>query len=95
MPSDVNILSTPAPWLLMSWIGAAALLINLPLGYLREKERKFSLAWFVYIHLSVPVIAYLRISNHVSAWAIPPFIVCALLGQIAGGWMRRTRRSRM
>jgi len=95
MPSDVNILSTPAPWFFMSWIGAAAFLINLPLGYLREKERKFSLAWFVYIHLSVPVIAYLRISNHVSVWAIPPFIACALLGQIAGGWMRRVRRSRM
>jgi hypothetical protein len=79
----------------MAWIGAAALLINLPLGYLREGKRKLSLAWFVYIHLSVPVIAYLRISNHVSAWAIPPFIACALLGQIAGGWIRRVRRSRM
>ena len=95
MSPDPNILSTSAPWLLMTWIGAVALLINLPLGYLREGKRKLSLAWFVYIHLSVPVIAYLRISNQVSVWAIPPFIACALLGQIAGGWMRRTRRSRM
>ncbi len=95
MPSDVNILSTPVPWFLMTWIGAAVLLINLPLGYLREGTRKLSLAWFVYIHLSVPVIAYLRIINHVSAWAIPPFIVCALLGQIAGGRVRRRMRSRM
>ncbi|MBI5420519.1 MAG: hypothetical protein HZA60_10550 [Deltaproteobacteria bacterium] len=79
---------------MIAWIGAAALALNLPLGYLREGKRKFSAAWFAYIHLSIPLIAYLRISNHVSAWAIPPFIVCALLGQIAGGWMRRFRRNR-
>lgn len=96
MSPDVNILSTPASWLLMACIGAAAFFINLPLGYLREGTRKLSLTWFVYIHLSVPVIAYLRIINHVSTWAIPPFIACALLGQIAGGRMRRRRnRSRM
>ena len=78
----------------MAWIGAAALVINLPLGYLREGKRKLSLAWFVYVHLSIPLIAYLRISNHVSAWAIPPFVACALIGQIAGGRMRRTGRKR-
>lgn len=78
----------------MALIGVAALVVNLPLGYLREGTRKFSLGWFVYIHLSVPLIAFLRISNHVSAWAIPPFIACALLGQLAGGRMRRSWRSR-
>jgi len=78
----------------MAWIAAIALAINLPLGYLRAGERKFSPAWFLYVHLSVPVIAYLRITNHVSAWAIPPFIGCALLGQIAGGWMRRSRHKK-
>lgn len=89
-----NILFDPDQWALIAWIGAAALAVNLPLGYLREGKRKFSAAWFVYIHLSIPLIAFLRISNHVSAWAIAPFIVCALLGQIAGGWMRRVRRNR-
>jgi hypothetical protein len=78
----------------MAWIGAAALVINLPLGYLREGKKKLSLAWFIYVHLSIPVIAWLRISNHVTAWAIPPFIACALLGQIAGGRMRRIRQKR-
>ncbi len=94
MVPDANILPTPAPWFLMAWIGGFAFLLNLPLGYLREGKQKLSLAWFVYIHLSIPVIAYLRISNHVSAWAIPPFVACALLGQIAGGRMRRYRRGR-
>jgi hypothetical protein len=94
MTLDGNLFATPPQLSLMAWIGVAALAVNLPLGYLREGTRKLSLMWFVYIHLSVPVIAYLRISNHVSAWAIPPFVVCALIGQIAGGRMRRNRQKR-
>jgi hypothetical protein len=82
-----------AHWAVMAMIGAVALCLNLPLGYAREGFRKFSLGWFVCVHLSVPLIAYLRLVNHVSAWAIPAFVVCALLGQIAGGWVR-VRRGR-
>jgi hypothetical protein len=94
MMPDGNILGTPPQFALMAWIGFAALVVNLPLGYLREGTRKLSLMWFVYVHLSVPFIAYLRITNHVSAWAIPPFVACALIGQIAGGRMRRIRQGR-
>ncbi len=92
MPQDANILSQFPPWLAIASIGSISLLLNLPLGYFREGVRKYSAAWFLFVHLSIPLIAYLRISNHVSAWAIPPFIACALLGQIAGGRMRRSRR---
>lgn len=84
----------PAQLADMAWIGGLALAVNLPLGYLREGTRKLSLAWFFFVHLSVPVIAWLRIRHQVSAWAIPPFIACALLGQIAGGRMRRILRKR-
>jgi len=83
-----------AHWAVMALIGAAALGLNLPLGYAREGFRKFSLGWFVCVHLSVPLIAYLRLSSHVSAWAIPAFIACALAGQIAGGRIRRRQRAR-
>lgn len=72
----------------MGLIGVAALALNVPLGYLREGQRKFSLAWFVYIHLSIPLIAYLRIANHVTSWLIPFFILCAIAGQIVGGRVR-------
>ncbi len=72
----------------MGFIGATALLLNIPLGYLREGQRKFSLAWFVYVHLSVPLIAWLRIANHVTSWLIPFFILCAVAGQIVGGRVR-------
>jgi len=82
------------PWVMMALIGGAALAVNIPLGYARERFRRFSIGWFVCIHLSVPLIAWLRLSNHVSAWGIPAFVACAVLGQIAGGKLRRIDRAR-
>ena len=83
-----------APWALMTLVGAAALTVNIPLGYAREGFRRFSIGWFICVHLSVPFIAWLRLSNHVSAWGIPAFVACAVLGQIAGGKARRFHRGR-
>jgi hypothetical protein len=83
-----------APWAAATLIGVAAIVLNLPLGYAREGFRRFSLGWFVCVHLSIPLIAYLRLANHVSAWAIPAFFACALLGQFAGGRVRRCRNAR-
>ena len=73
----------------MGFIGVTALALNIPLGYLREGQRKYSFAWFVYVHLSIPLIAYLMIANHVTSWLIPFFILCALVGQVVGGRVRR------
>ena len=84
--------ASQAPWALMALIGGVALTVNIPLGYAREGFRRFSVGWFVCIHLSVPLIAWLRLVNHVSAWGIPAFVACAVLGQIAGGKVRRIRR---
>jgi len=78
----------------MALIGGAALTVNIPLGYAREGFRKFSLGWFVCVHLSVPLIAYLRLASHVSAWTIPLFVACAFVGQIVGGRVRRSWQAR-
>ena len=83
-----------APWALMALIGATALTVNIPLGYAREGFRRFSIGWFVCVHLSVPLIAWLRLVNHVDEWGIPAFVACAVLGQIAGGKVRRMFRGR-
>lgn len=82
-----------SPWILVTLVGIASLVINLPLGYLRAGTRKFSLMWFVYIHLPVPLFAYLRRSEKLSAWIIPSFVAGALLGQLFGGRMRGSRQS--
>ena len=61
------------------------LVINLFFGRLRIKTRKFSLNWFLCIHLPIPFVFLARVSAHVSAWFIPIFVVAALAGQIIGG----------
>lgn len=78
----------------MALIGVLALSVNVPLGYLRQGRRKYSFAWFAYIHLSIPLIAYLRIANHVTLWFIPLFVVCAIGGQLVGGRVRRAGEGR-
>lgn len=92
MTGSVSTFAPQVPWALMALIGGAALAVNIPLGYAREGFRKFSIGWFVCVHLSVPFIAWLRLVNHVSAWGIPAFVACAVLGQIAGGKVRRIRQ---
>ncbi|MDT8441580.1 MAG: hypothetical protein RQ723_07955 [Desulfuromonadales bacterium] len=68
-----------------------ALLSNVPLGFLRQGSRKFSVRWFVCIHLSIPFIIALRLANGIS-WQIIPFtFALAILGQIVGGRLRRLK----
>jgi len=66
-----------------------ALAINLPLGFLREGSRRYSVRWFVYIHLSIPLIIALRIWEGFGWKVIPLTLGCAVLGQILGGRLRR------
>ncbi len=61
-----------------------AFLINVPLGYLRQTAKKFSFAWFFWIHASIPFIILLRIKLHISPWFIPVSIAMAILGQLLG-----------
>ena len=66
-----------------------ALFSNIPLGYLRMGSPKYSVRWFVYIHLSVPFIIGLRIANNIS-WQIVPFsIALAVAGQMIGSRLYR------
>ena len=69
-----------------------ALLSNIPLGYLREGTRRYSLWWFTYIHLSIPFIIALRVVNGVSWRVIPLTLGLAVAGQWLGGRARRRSR---
>ena len=62
---------------------------NLPLGYLREASRKFSLRWFILIHISIPFIIALRTMLGFSWYWIPFTLACAVVGQLLGGQIRR------
>src|SRR3989338_2027106 len=54
----MNILMSFEPFLALFLV---VFLINIPLGYIRGRYRKFSLAWLFWIHASIPLIVYLRI----------------------------------
>ena len=69
-----------------------AIAINLPLGYLRQNCRKFSLAWYFYVHISIPVIIFLRVKGGYSWRFIPLTLLGAIAGQIIGGFINRQRK---
>ena len=68
-----------------------AIVINLPLGYLRQNCRKFSLAWYFYVHISIPVIIYLRIKGGYGLRFIPLTLMGAFAGQFIGGRINKLR----
>lgn len=69
-----------------------AFVINLPLGYLRQNCEKFTFAWYFYIHISIPVIIYLRIKSGYSWKYIPLTLGGAFAGQLLGGIIQRRKQ---
>jgi hypothetical protein len=62
----------------------AALGINVPLGMWRRRLRRFSPAWFVALHASIPVLVAMRIIFVPEYWVIPPEMALAVAGQLVG-----------
>lgn len=69
-----------------------AFVINLPLGYLRQNYEKFSFGWYFYIHISIPVIIFLRVKFGFSWKFIPLTLGGAVAGQLLGGIIQRQRK---
>ena len=69
-----------------------ALILNVPLGYLRQNCRKFSFGWYFYVHISIPVIIYLRIKWGFSLRIIPLTLMGAFAGQYIGGYINKRRQ---
>lgn len=63
------------------------LILNLPFGYLRSKANKFSLRWFLYIHLPIPFVILMRVWMGFGYTAIPALLVGAMAGQLLGGYL--------
>lgn len=63
---------------------AIAFGVNVPLGMWRRGLRKFSPAWFLAIHASIPVLLVTRLALDLPLWVIPPEIAFAVLGQLLG-----------
>jgi len=70
-----------------------ALAFNVPMGYQRETCRKFSAPWWFYVHISIPIIIYLRIKIGLSVHFIPFTLASAVAGQLIGGRIYKRRNN--
>ena len=61
--------------------------LNIPFGYWRASTKRFSLQWFLSIHIPVPAVIALRVFSGIGWQPItfPIFIGAFFLGQILGG----------
>jgi len=73
-------------------VSVICLLVNIPMGMMRERSRKFSLPWILWIHASIPLIILLRVWLSLHLVAIPINIAAAVLGQFLGGGPEKKRR---
>ena len=71
-----------------------ALAVNVPFGFWRAGVRKFSLPWFAAVHLSIPLVVGMRLFSGLGwhFYTFPPLIGAYVLGQYAGGALRRRAR---
>jgi hypothetical protein len=67
--------------------------VNIPLGYQRQGCRKFSPGWWFYIHISIPLIFYVRIKTGLGVQFIPFTLASSVAGQIMGGRLYRRRHN--
>jgi hypothetical protein len=71
----------------LSIVAAAVLVLNLPFGYWRKNVKKFSLQWFLSVHLPVPFVIAFRVFSGLGWHLItfPVLITAFFLGQFLGG----------
>lgn len=62
-----------------------AFLVNLPFGYLRSRSRRYSLRWFLYIHIPIVFIVAARLLSQVDFVFVPLFLAATVAGQLLGG----------
>ncbi|MBI3011611.1 MAG: hypothetical protein HYY58_03875 [Candidatus Omnitrophica bacterium] len=79
-------------WPKILLVSAICLLVNIPMGLMRERCRKFSWQWILWVHASIPLIIFLRIALRLPSLAIPINIAAAVLGQLIGGAPEKRRR---
>lgn len=82
----MNPSSPGLPWAL----AAAIVVLNLPFGWWRAGVRKFSPAWFLAVHIPVPLAIGLRIGVG-AGWrlaTLPLYVAAFFTGQLLGARLR-------
>ena len=67
-------------------IALITFVINLPFGALRSRQKKFSLMWWVYIHIPVPIVILMRVYSDIgfAFYTYPVLVGAFFLGQFMG-----------
>jgi hypothetical protein len=80
-------------------VALAVLVLNLPFGFWRHGTTRFSLPWFLAVHLPVPMVIILRVVSTLGFrfTTFPVLIASFFLGQFLGGklhqwWKWRTNQ---
>lgn len=81
------------PIILLALVTLAALVLNLPFGYMRAKTKKLSVMWFLYIHVPIPFIFILRTLAGFGIQFIPIIAAGAIIGQLLGGKLNNAKAS--
>ncbi len=71
-------------------ISTTTFLLNIPFGYWRAGVKKFTLSWFLAIHIPVPFVVGLRLISGLG-WNLTnvPVLLCAFFaGQFLGGKLK-------
>ncbi|HWI40740.1 MAG TPA: hypothetical protein VNX25_04565 [Verrucomicrobiae bacterium] len=76
-------------FILLAVVIMTGFVVNVPLGYIRQGFEKFSFGWYFYVHISIPLIIYLRIKAGFSWKFIPLTVAGAIAGQVVGGILHR------
>lgn len=63
------------------------IIFNLPFGYWRSLTKKFSVQWFLAVHLLVPFVIFIRIKSGMSILWFPVTFGAYFIGQFYGGKM--------
>ena len=74
--------------LLLTALLAVTFILTLPFGVWRARCRKFTVKWWLAIHLVIPLIFLMRRWGGFSYWYIPLFLASTVLGQVVGGRIR-------
>ncbi len=69
------------------------LIINIPFGFWRQGVKKFSLQWFLAVHVPIPMVVALRFGFHLGfqLYTYPFMVVSFFLGQWIGARIRKNK----
>jgi hypothetical protein len=71
--------------LLLVSLLAVTFVLTLPFGVWRVRCKKFTIQWWLAIHLIIPVIILMRVWAGFSYSFVPLFVLATVLGQLIGG----------